>query len=188
MPEAGAICYDNLDLRVNARDSGPESAEHFCAPLDTARVPRHHHHRLQECGRDSVLDANLYIGAAIRPEGPPGQITERFLRESAFELVVSPAMIDEVLRGFTYPKVRKYIGAEIDPEAWLRGIVLLADLIAGEYELTGISQDPDDDKHFAAAVEGRATFLVTGDPHLLDVKEHAGVHIVTPRRFLEMLD
>lgn len=55
----------------------------------------------------AVLDANVYISAAIRPEGPPGQIIERFLRDSAFELVVSPAIVDEVLRGLRYPKVTK---------------------------------------------------------------------------------
>jgi predicted nucleic acid-binding protein len=37
----------------------------------------------------AVLDANVYISAAIRPEGPPGQIIESFLQDSAFELIVS---------------------------------------------------------------------------------------------------
>jgi putative PIN family toxin of toxin-antitoxin system len=135
----------------------------------------------------AVLDANVYISAAIRPEGPPGQIIEGFLRKSAFELVVSPAIVDEVLRGLRYPKVTKYIRSEIEPEAWFLGIVLLADLVAGDYVLSRVSEDPDDDKYLAAAVEGRAPRLVTGDPDLLSVREHAGVRIVTPRAFLEAL-
>jgi uncharacterized protein len=135
----------------------------------------------------AVLDANVYISAAIRPEGPPGQIIEGFLRKSAFELVVSPAIVDEVLRGLRYPKVTQYIRSEIEPEAWFLGIVLLADLVAGDYVLSRVSEDPDDDKYLAAAVDGRATRLVTGDPDLLSVREHAGVRIVTPRAFLEAL-
>ena len=135
----------------------------------------------------AVLDANVYISAAIRPEGPPGQIIERFLRESAFELVVSPTIVDEVLRGLRYPRVTRDIRAELEPETWLTGIVLLADLVAGDYVVSGVSEDPDDDKYLAAAVEGRATRLVTGDPDLLRVGEHAGVHIVNPRAFLETL-
>jgi hypothetical protein len=135
----------------------------------------------------AVLDANVYISAAIRPEGPPGQIIEGFLRKSAFELVVSPAIVDEVLRGLRYPKVNKYIRSEIEPEAWFLGIVLLADLVAGDYVVSRVSEDPDDDKYLAAAIEGRATRLVTGDPDLLSVREHAGVRIVTPRAFLEAL-
>ena len=135
----------------------------------------------------AVLDANVYVSAAIRPEGPPGQILERFLRDSVFDIVLSSAIINEVLRAFAYPKVRKYVRPEIDATAWFETIVVLADLIAGEYALHGVSDDPDDDKYLVAAVEGRATFVVTGDPHLLGVKEHGGVRIVSPRQFLDFL-
>jgi predicted nucleic acid-binding protein len=83
--------------------------------------------------------------------------------------------------------VKKYIRTGIDPEAWLTGIVLLADLVAGDYALSGISHDPDDGKYDKAAVEGRATWLVSGDPDLLDIGQHAGVRIVTPREFLDAL-
>jgi hypothetical protein len=135
----------------------------------------------------AVLDANVYVSAAIRAEGPPGLILERFLRDSAFEIVLSPAIIEETLRALAYPKVRKRIRADIDAVVWFEAIVVLADLIAGDYGLDGVSDDPDDDKYVAAAVEGRATFVVTGDPHLLEVKEHAAVRIVSPRQFLDAL-
>ena len=42
-------------------------------------------------------------------------------------------------------------------------------------------------KYLAAAVEGRAAFVVTGDPHLLAVGQYAGVRIVSPRAFLDFL-
>ncbi|MGH9347789.1 MAG: hypothetical protein ACRD26_11045 [Vicinamibacterales bacterium] len=64
---------------------------------------------------------------------------------------------------------------------------MLADLVAGDDALSGVSEDHDDDKYLAAAVEGRATRLVTGDPDLLNVGEHAGVRTVNPREFLEAL-
>jgi len=135
----------------------------------------------------AVLDANVYISAVIRPQGPPGQILERFLRASAFEIVLSPAIAEEVLKALAYPKVRKHIRAEIDARAWFEDIVVLADLVPGAYALDGVSTDPDDDKYVAAAVEGRANFVVTGDPDLLAVKEHAGIRIVSPREFLGAL-
>jgi putative PIN family toxin of toxin-antitoxin system len=135
----------------------------------------------------AVLDANVYVSAVIRPEGPPGQILDRFLRDSAFEIVLAPAIIEETLRALTYPKVRKYLRADIDAVAWFEAVVLLADLVAGDHALGAVSDDPDDDKYVAAAVEGRAMFVVTGDPDLLDVKEYAGVRIVSPRQFLDAL-
>ena len=135
----------------------------------------------------AVLDANVYVSAAVHPEGPPGRIIERFLREAAFEIVVSPAIVDEVLRALAYPKVRKYIPRASDPDLWFRDIVVLAQFVAGEYEIAGVSGDPDDDKYIAAAVEGLAEFIVTGDTDLLALTEYEGIRIISPRAFLERL-
>ena len=135
----------------------------------------------------AVLDANVYVSAAVRPEGPPGQIIQRFLQASAFEIVMSQAIVDEVLRALNYPKVRKYIRPGLDPELWFEDIVVLSHLVTGEREFHRASRDPDDDKYIAAAIEGRAGFVVAGDSDLLDLKEYGSIRIVSPRRFVELL-
>ena len=134
----------------------------------------------------AVLDANVYVSALIRPQGPPGQIVMRFL-ENSFEIVLSPAIVEETVRAFAYPKVRKYIRSSVDPELWFEDVILLAQFVAGDYKVEGVSVDADDDKYFAAAAEGRATLIVTGDPNLLTVKEFQDIRIVTPRVFLDLL-
>ena len=135
----------------------------------------------------AVHDANVYVSAVIRPEGPPGQIIERFLGDAAFEIVVSSAIVEEVLRALAYPKVRKHIRGNVAPELWFEDIVILAQFSAGEYEVRGVCEDPDDDKYIAAAVEGLAAFVVSGDPHLLGIKQHEGLRFVSPRTFLGFL-
>jgi putative PIN family toxin of toxin-antitoxin system len=135
----------------------------------------------------AVLDANVYVSAAVRPEGPPGQIIGRFLRGGAFEIVMSQAIVEEVLRALAYPKVRKYIRSGRDPELWFEDIVVLSDLVAGEREVHSASRDRDDDKYIAAAVEGRAGFVVAGDSDLVDLKEYEGIRIVSPRVFSDLL-
>ena len=51
-----------------------------------------------------------------------------------------------------------------------------------------VCSDPDDDKFLAAAVGGRADYLVSGDiGHLLDLHEYKGVAIVSPREFASKL-
>jgi predicted nucleic acid-binding protein len=77
----------------------------------------------------------------VRPEGPPGQILDRFLRDGAFEIVMSQAIVEEVLRALNYPKVRKYIRPGLDPELWFEDIVVLSRLVADEREL-GREQRP----------------------------------------------
>ena len=135
----------------------------------------------------AVLDANVYLSACIRPEGPPGQIVERFLRDAAFEIILSVEIVDEVLQALAYPKVRKAARSNVDSELWFEDILVLAHLITGDFKTAGVSKDPDDDKYIAAAIEGRAAFVVTGDPDLLDIGEHEGVRIVNPRAFLDLL-
>ena len=135
----------------------------------------------------AVLDANVYVSAVVRAEGPPGQIIRRFLRGGSFEIVTSQAIVDEVLRALNYPKVRKYTRPGLDPELWFEDIVVLSHLVAGQREFAGASKDADDDKYIAAAVEGRAQFVVGGDSDLLDLKEYDGIRIVSPRVFLDIL-
>lgn len=136
----------------------------------------------------AVLDANVYVSAAIHPEGPPGRIIEAFLRGAGLELVLSLAIAEEVLAALSFPKVRRHLRSEIPPELWFEDILLLAQLTPGELEIGGICSDADDDKYIAAAIEGRASFVVTGDRELLAVREHGGVRILAPRPFLSILE
>ncbi len=135
----------------------------------------------------AVLDANVYVSALLQPNGPPGQIVERFLSEGAFELILSPAIVEEVLHTLGYPKIRKAIRGTIKPEPWFEDLVVLADLVGGHTDLSGACEDPDDDKYLAAAVDGRADFVVTGDQSFLGLETYEGIQMVTPRAFLEIL-
>jgi putative PIN family toxin of toxin-antitoxin system len=123
----------------------------------------------------------------VRPEGPPGLIIDRFLRDPAFEIILSGEIVDEILRALSYPKVQKASRTKLEPDLWFEDIIVLAQLVSGEQQVPSLSEDPDDDKYIAAAIEGRATFVVTGDPDLLTLREHEGVRIVSPRAFLELL-
>ncbi len=103
-------------------------------------------------------------------------------------MVVSPAVVDEVLRVLEYPKVRKLVrGAATGPELWFEDVVVLADMVAGELRVSDVCDDPDDDKYVAAALEGRAGCVVTGDLRFLPLHDYEGVRIVTPRAFLDLL-
>ena len=63
---------------------------------------------------------------------------------------------------------------------------MLAEFVTDQ-PIEAVSKDPDDDKYIAAGIEGRASFVVSGDPDLLDLEEHAGIRIVSPRGFLDLL-
>jgi hypothetical protein len=135
----------------------------------------------------AVLDANVFVSAALRPEGPPGQLFSLLLRDDAFVLVMSPAIAAEIADALRYPAVRRCIRGGIDASQWLDSILLLADLVDDGTLPSRASADPDDDKYLHAAVAGRASVVVSGDQHLLDLNEYNGIPIVRPRAFLGLL-
>ncbi len=137
----------------------------------------------------AVLDANVVVSALIRPQGPGGRILERVARGAGVKAVVSPAIVDEYRRSLAYPKVRRCLrlpAAEVS--AWVDALAFLADIVPGERVVAVVAADPDDDKYLSAALEGRARYVVSGDRHLLDVREYEGVEIVTPRAFLDLVE
>jgi putative PIN family toxin of toxin-antitoxin system len=137
----------------------------------------------------AVLDANVVISGLIRPEGPPGRLLVRLLRDSAFELVSSPATLDEVRRSLRYPRVRKYLRLpEKEIDLWVDALGVIAVVVEGKVSGRVVAADPADDIYIAAAMDGLAHYIVSGDRHLLDLVEHAGIRIVTPRTFLSLLE
>jgi hypothetical protein len=135
----------------------------------------------------AVVDANVFISALIRPEGPPGSVIEQVLA-GAFRLVCSEAIADEVREVLGRPRVLKAIRRpEINSTAWFSFLLLLADMVEDRVGMPRICSDQDDDKYIWAAHEGRATFVVSGDAMLLALGEHDGVRIVTPALFLQQI-
>ena len=131
----------------------------------------------------ALLDANVLISAAIRPSGPPGQIIAALLTQS-FDLILSPRIIEEVEIALALPKIRKYLREPGEASRWLADIVALADLVQDTGNVSGVCRDPADDVVLAAAMEGRADNIVTGDEDLLVLGDFEGIAIVTPRSFL----
>jgi predicted nucleic acid-binding protein len=64
---------------------------------------------------------------------------------------------------------------------------VVADMVEPIREIRAVPEDPDDGHLLATALEGRAAFLVTGDRHVLALKEYEGVRIVTPAAFERIL-
>lgn len=134
----------------------------------------------------AVLDANVLVSALLKPGGTPGTVLRLLLEEDAFELVLTPGIIEETIRALGYPKLRRLLPADLVPSDWVENLAVLAVLVE-DRPFPGVCRDPDDDRTLAAAVAARAEFLVTGDDDLLALREHGGVLVVTPRRFLDLL-
>ena len=51
-----------------------------------------------------------------------------------------------------------------------------------------IGDDPEDNRVLECAVTGGASFIISGDKHLLELKEYQGIVVLSPSAFLAFLD
>src|SRR5919198_2790943 len=130
-----------------------------------------------------VLDTNVIISATLIRGGNEDQIL-RAWRRGAFELVLSPSILEELGRALFYEKLRKFRWmTEEEISELLQTLAASSVVVPGRVKV-GASRDPDDDKFLAAATEAEARFVVTGDRDLLNLKNYRGVRIVRPLPFL----
>ena len=100
-----------------------------------------------------------------------------------FEIVTSPALLDELRRVLAYPKLQAVIG---DADELIELLALTAIVVTPTQTVT-ISRDPDDDRLIEAAQTAHADVIVTGDQDLLTLGHLDQIEILTPREFLETL-
>lgn len=123
----------------------------------------------------------MLVSAAISPAGPPRQIVIAWI-DGRFELVASPALLDELRHVLARPKFRRWIRTDLATE-FIDGLADDAVILDDPPEHHGSSPDPDDDYLIALARAADADYLVSGDRHLLDLIEPAPP-VITPRELL----
>jgi len=96
-------------------------------------------------------------------------------------LVASPSLVDEVREVLGRPKLAPRI-ARIATTVGELMESLLADLevIAQPAVEPVAAADPDDDHVLACALAGNARYIVSGDRHLLNLKDYKGISILKP--------
>jgi hypothetical protein len=130
----------------------------------------------------AVLDPNILIAALLSPSGAPAQIVARWFA-GEFELIVSEALIAELERALSYPKLRARVTADEAAEfiSFLReGTILVPQPPMSTHR----SPDRGDD-YLLALAENTHAVLVSGDQHLLTLP--GSLPIQSARAFLDAL-
>jgi uncharacterized protein len=131
-----------------------------------------------------VLDANVLVSALISTAGPPRQVVGAWIDER-FELIASPALLDELRDMLARPRFRRWV-SEATAAEFINGIAQDAEIVADPPAQAGLTPDPDDDYLIALARAANADYLVSGDRHLLELADPVPP-VLTPRRFLDLL-
>lgn len=132
--------------------------------------------------RRVVCDTNILVSALIFPGGSPDRVMA-LARIGEIELFVSPFILDE------FKKVLKekfgYNQREIKQR--IDRITSIATIVNPQEKLSVISRDEADNRIVECAIEANADFIVSGDKHLLSLKEFKKIPIVRAAELFSIL-
>ncbi|MDI6720960.1 MAG: putative toxin-antitoxin system toxin component, PIN family [Candidatus Aenigmarchaeota archaeon] len=131
----------------------------------------------------AVLDTNIFVSSIFWEKGNPHRIVELAL-DKKIEVFTSVEILQEL------EKVLKRDFDEPD-ELIQRQIGLIfeySSVIVSGKKVNVIKADPDDNKILECALVSGADYIVSGDKHLLNIKEYEGTKIIKAREFVEIIE
>ena len=135
----------------------------------------------------AVIDTNILVRALIKPRGTVGPVLLR-LHGGEYTILYSQPLIEELIDVLNRPRIRqKYDLSDDDIHTVVSLILLQGEVVTPEKRVTAC-RDPRDDKFLEVAMHGGADVIVSGDQDLLVLNPFAGIPIMPPSRFLQILD
>jgi len=129
-----------------------------------------------------VCDTNVLISGVLF-RGNPRQIL-RLTSQGRLENFISPAILQEVEDVL---RRQKFHLSSPQLSAILELFQQTFTLVVPNQRVSVVTQDPDDNAILEAALAAGATFVVSGDRHLLDLGSWNQLRIVSPARLLESI-
>lgn len=128
-----------------------------------------------------VLDSNVFISALFW-KGAPYQIFKEVLKGAILNFT-SPEILEEI-------KKKLLDKFQLPPEKvkeFLEIIIFNSQIVHPKKKINLVKKDPSDNKIIECALEAGASFVISGDKHLLEIKEYKGIKIISPREFLNLI-
>lgn len=129
-----------------------------------------------------VMDTNVWVSGLLW-RGLPGDLLH-LAETGQVEVCMAPSMLIELAEVLSYERLQlrlRELGLSIaEIISYVAGLVTILDVPEGE---PIVAADPDDDVFVHCAVVAGADCIVSGDRHLVDLQEYAGIPILTVRQF-----
>jgi putative PIN family toxin of toxin-antitoxin system len=134
-----------------------------------------------------VLDTNIFVSGFISSLGNPARIL-RLWQCGDIDVLVSAETVVELARVLKTSATlrRRFQYTDTEVGRYIDLIEKVATLIIPQRTVEVVHEDPDDDKFVGLALEGQAKYLISGDPHLLNLGQVQTVVILTPRAFISL--
>lgn len=129
-----------------------------------------------------TVDTNVLI-SALGWNGAEAAIIEMVL-QSGLELCLSAQILSEFYRVVQYPKFG-FSNEEID--GFIGRLLPNVFFVSPTQNIDAVPADPDDNKIIECAVAGKSSYIISGDKHLLHLREFEGIKILRASEFLQII-
>jgi putative PIN family toxin of toxin-antitoxin system len=132
-----------------------------------------------------VLDTNILISAFLWQRG--AKEIFNLTKGNKIQICVTKEILDEFYRVLNYPKFSsrlKLIG-KIPEEIINEFLEIVKFYPTKRFKTIIVKADPSDDKFLSCALSSEASFIISGNKHLLNLRRFKGIPIISPREFLK---
>jgi len=132
-----------------------------------------------------VADTNVLVSSLIR-RGKPHEL---ILKIDGIEirLISSNILMDELTSVLAEERIARYVSSR-DVGRFLRYVGKRTTLVKVRSKFKVVNEDPRDDVFLNTAYSGKADYIISGDKHLIPLREFRGIRIVTVSEMLDILD
>ena len=127
-----------------------------------------------------VIDTNVLLSATFWT-GKPKQLLNK-VRRREITFLTSEILLSE-LKEVLVRQDKPFKLSENEAERILKALREIAEIVRTDSQVT-ICEDDSDNRVLECATDGSAECIITGDVHLLSLRDFQGAKIVTVREFL----
>ena len=131
-----------------------------------------------------VLDTNIMISAIICKHGEPAKLFEKMINEE-IQNYISKEIIEELIEVLNRNEIIKKTKKET--RTFILEQYLIHSQIVNPKNKYKIITHESDNKFIDVAKEANATFIISGDKHLLEIKKFEGIRIIKAKEYLDEL-
>lgn len=133
-----------------------------------------------------VIDTSVLVRYLIKPSAAIRELLDDRWLMDEIQMVTSPELIAELKDVVERPALRRFIRPE-ESQALLKAIRWKAEFLPALGPIPSYTRDPKDNKFVACALAGEVEYLISVDNDILTLRSLAGVRMVSPYTFIQMI-
>ena len=131
-----------------------------------------------------VIDTNVFV-SAILFDGELDKLINLWKRKK-FTFLLSKEILEEYIKVLSYKKFE--LSDKIIKRIIYEELLPYTKNIKVKKRINIIKKDPSDNIFLECALEGRANYIISGDKHLLQLKQYKSIKIISFSEFIKLFD